>query len=338
MIKSIINNYLCGLTPATLGLSGGSYDQAPAAALVSTSVFALLVVSGFVSGRHLAGPRADRARMGDVHVHRRRGWPALFSGFPSPIRRTYPSFVDRRDVVDQSQGCAGTVRMETPVIYFYAPRAMTVNVSVQFRQGVITEWFPRPAGMCDRRHRQRCVQRADRVDERERDARCAPRSSPLSPARTITTSRERPTRRRSRSASESERFLFYRGVGRIPPPIAATVAAERADHRQPYARRRRSATSSSSRTATARPPIRRSDRLPPRAAFNALEPEGESPSPQMHLEKTLVAHGLYPREAKAMVESWRGSWFEQGTRLFYIVSGERSMRCFRFRSIRRLSK
>ena len=42
----------------------------------------------------------------------------------------------------------------------------------------------------------------------------------------------------------------------------------------------------------------------------------------MHLQKTLVAHGLYPREAKAMVDSWRGSWFEQGTRLFYIVSGD----------------
>ena len=58
-----------------------------------------------------------------------------------------------------------------------------------------------------------------------------------------------------------------------------------------------------------------------RAAFNALEPEGESPSPQMHLQKALVAHGLYPREAKAMVDSWQGSWFEQGSRLFYIVSG-----------------
>ena len=38
--------------------------------------------------------------------------------------------------------------------------------------------------------------------------------------------------------------------------------------------------------------------------------------------KLLVARGLYPKEAKAMVESWRGSWFEQGTRLFYIVSNE----------------
>ena len=33
-------------------------------------------------------------------------------------------------------------RMETPVIYFYSPKERTVDVSVQFPQGLITEWFP----------------------------------------------------------------------------------------------------------------------------------------------------------------------------------------------------
>ena len=37
--------------------------------------------------------------------------------------------------------------METPVIYFYAPREMTVDVRVRFPQGVITEWFPRLTGV-----------------------------------------------------------------------------------------------------------------------------------------------------------------------------------------------
>src|SRR5262245_30020912 len=44
----------------------------------------------------------------------------------------------------------GVVRMETPVIYFYAPRETTVNVRVQFREGAITEWFPRPVGNGER--------------------------------------------------------------------------------------------------------------------------------------------------------------------------------------------
>jgi hypothetical protein len=37
------------------------------------------------------------------------------------------------------------------------------------------------------------------------------------------------------------------------------------------------------------------------------------------LEKLLVEAGLFEREAAAMVETWRDSWFEEGTRLFYLV-------------------
>ena len=33
-------------------------------------------------------------------------------------------------------------RMETPVIYFYSEKEQTVNVSIQFPQGLITEWYP----------------------------------------------------------------------------------------------------------------------------------------------------------------------------------------------------
>ena len=37
---------------------------------------------------------------------------------------------------------AGTVRMETPVIYFYSPREVEANVKVAFPKGLITEWYP----------------------------------------------------------------------------------------------------------------------------------------------------------------------------------------------------
>jgi hypothetical protein len=35
----------------------------------------------------------------------------------------------------------------------------------------------------------------------------------------------------------------------------------------------------------------------------------------------LVQRGLYPREAAAMLATWDESWFEEGLRLFYILSG-----------------
>jgi hypothetical protein len=37
------------------------------------------------------------------------------------------------------------------------------------------------------------------------------------------------------------------------------------------------------------------------------------------LEGILVNQGLYPDEAHAMVQTWRDSWFEEGSRLIYIV-------------------
>src|SRR5204863_1492854 len=36
-------------------------------------------------------------------------------------------------------------RMETPVIYFYTDEPRTVDVSVNFPQGKITEWYPQAA-------------------------------------------------------------------------------------------------------------------------------------------------------------------------------------------------
>ena len=37
------------------------------------------------------------------------------------------------------------------------------------------------------------------------------------------------------------------------------------------------------------------------------------------LEGLLVSRGLYQDEAHAMVETWRNSWFEEGSRLLYLV-------------------
>ncbi|HXM33691.1 MAG TPA: HEAT repeat domain-containing protein, partial [Pyrinomonadaceae bacterium] len=36
-------------------------------------------------------------------------------------------------------------------------------------------------------------------------------------------------------------------------------------------------------------------------------------------KQILVASGLYTKEAEAMIKTWRGSWFEEGLRVFYIL-------------------
>jgi hypothetical protein len=213
----------------------------------------------------------------------------------------------------------GTVRMETPVIYFYAPRAMTVNVSVRFRQGIITEWFPRPAGIPDD-----VINNAFRGDINWSNVKVRPGATapfPIERAKNHYYVARETDAAPLQVGSDNERFLFYRGVGRIPPPIEASVTSNgqiivshtRGDalgDMMLFENRDGAIAYKAQHTASAR------------AAFNALEPEGEGMSPRMQLQKTLVAHGLYPKEAKAMVDSWQGSWFEQGTRLFYVISGD----------------
>jgi hypothetical protein len=53
--------------------------------------------------------------------------------------------LDRRTTANLLVGKAALMalqRMETPVIYFYSDRQQTVDVSVNFPQGAITEWYP----------------------------------------------------------------------------------------------------------------------------------------------------------------------------------------------------
>src|SRR5436190_715721 len=51
-------------------------------------------------------------------------------------------FVDRFKNASPRISYYSSIRMETPVLYFYGPREQTVNVDVQFPKGLITEWYP----------------------------------------------------------------------------------------------------------------------------------------------------------------------------------------------------
>src|SRR5271170_1093529 len=54
-----------------------------------------------------------------------------------------PSFVEHLNGAQFKAGLRGTVRMETPVLYFYSPHETAVSVKARFARGVITEWYPR---------------------------------------------------------------------------------------------------------------------------------------------------------------------------------------------------
>ena len=56
-----------------------------------------------------------------------------------------PRFVEHLGNANLKPGLRGTIRMETPVLYFYSPRDLIVSVRVAFSKGVITEWYPHAA-------------------------------------------------------------------------------------------------------------------------------------------------------------------------------------------------
>src|SRR5215470_18516206 len=62
---------------------------------------------------------------------------------PQASSTDLPAFVEHFRGPEFKLGLHGTVRMETPVLYFYDSREENVSVKVSFSKGLITEWYPR---------------------------------------------------------------------------------------------------------------------------------------------------------------------------------------------------
>ncbi len=107
----------------------------------------------------------------------------------------------------------GTVRMETPVIYFYTPKELTCTVKVSFPQGEITEYYPMPDRLV---YPVKAVQwnGVELLPGRAVNL-------PLRRARTTTTKRARQSRCRSGSGREMlstsmKSFFSIAALGRLP--------------------------------------------------------------------------------------------------------------------------
>jgi hypothetical protein len=243
---------------------------------------------------------------------------------PQTAPTDLPCFVERNRF-NVKGGLSGTVRMETPVLYFYAPRETVVNVAVRFRSGVITEWFPRavvtPAN---------APALTDSQTIAWRNVKIVPGAAEDFPVE-IGSSHYYAARRTAAaplmSGSEREKFLFYRGVGRFLPAIVATVDAAGNVAVDPPSRRRRYGEAGTPGDQPIDDIILFSNDRG-RIAYQvrhttddqvSVEPEVVGQEPTSELERLLLEHGLYPDEARAMLDTWRDSWFEDGTRLIYIV-------------------
>lgn len=220
-----------------------------------------------------------------------------------------PCFVHRFEPVKAL--LSGTVRMETPVIYLYGPEGSTADIRVIFPSGFITEWYPQ-------------AKRAEALSAsiewpavkltRDSNETDYPLEQPPS---------HYYAGRRTDSAAlvagqETEKFLFYRGVGRFQPPVAALASAGgritvRVLSREPIPAAILFENHDGKISYRVHGPIGAEVTLeiPQAAADTGIL--------RTEMERILVSQGLFPKEAKAMVATWGDSWFEEGTRLFYFL-------------------
>lgn len=248
------------------------------------------------------------------------------------------------------------LRMETPVTYFYTERERDVNVRVDFPEGLLTEFYPpvvsmtpnfKPGEKLPIRNSsldwgkvhlipqdffQVTIENKDRarlIEERLLGGMIPPAAGENhyfhareTDSAIVHVHLDRdPKLPRRPSGDFFEKFLFYRGIGNFKLPLKLTASGAgqyellnsgpddvrslflvTADGNKLRFSKFDQIASGQQRTLT------QSDKLA------TLEELSEA------VVQSLIEENLYEKEARAMVKTWRSSWFgETGTRLFYMV-------------------
>lgn len=229
-----------------------------------------------------------------------------------------PCFVNR--LGPNPKAGLALVRMETPVLYFYPQRDMTLSVHVTFPQGWITEWYPqatqvtpRPASIVGLSYRDGGIS-WDGVE-------VSPGGEPEFP-NGKGASRYYAARHTDSAplaiGGQREKMIFYRGIGNFAIPLRASLDGQgRLEIRNTGAAAVPMAIWFENRGGKVGYRMVRDVR-----GASKIEPlilGGDVSELQASLTSALVENGLYPKEAAAMLETWRDSWFEAGNRLIYIV-------------------
>jgi len=255
---------------------------------------------------------------------------AAVEWFPWAVPSDLPEFVEHFESRDFKVNLAGTIRMETPVLYFYSPRETNVSVHVSFSRGLITEWYPHASSFTPSEAQGKLrpvvlnakdangsitwLSVAIRPGDANRLAR-EPNESRYYAARATASA---PLRVSAPAGEQYEKFLFYRGVSLEASPLSAralgdgSVAVENRSA-EPIAELflvERRAGSAGFCTISR---LEQAATLPPPRLDSSVEAVSEQ------MLSALMNQGLYPDEARAMLETWKESWFEEGTRLLYIV-------------------
>jgi hypothetical protein len=237
------------------------------------------------------------------------------------------------------------VRMETPVIYFYSPTAREVDVRVDFPEGRITEWYPQATNIgphAPRASRDPAPLTGPSLIE-WKDVKILAPDTPQITASALIRGRPSPDTEHYYAARETdanflrvdsppdkvehERDLFYRGVGFFPAPLSLSMDAAEKELVLTNAHSGPLGSLFVLTVKQGKVSYRKVDNVAPMAyATVKFDPQSSggagdaSESLRRDVALALVEQGLYPKEAAAMVQTWKDQWFaEEGTRVLYLL-------------------
>ncbi|HKQ40311.1 MAG TPA: hypothetical protein VJ063_19715 [Verrucomicrobiae bacterium] len=212
-------------------------------------------------------------------------------------------------------------RMETPVIYFYSETPRTVDVTVNFPEGKVTEWYPQIANP---KSGGKTMQWKD-LQILAHPKITLPRdtsSSHYYAARDTTANLVQ-------TKGETEKFIFYRGVASFTAPLRVLVGGANEDVlylqsagaealKHFYVIQIRNGSAKYHYVEGILPGQGTNVRLEPGVATVPLSDFQNNICQALRAD--LEKEGLYPPEAAAMVKTWNDSWFaEDGIRILYVL-------------------
>ncbi len=238
-------------------------------------------------------------------------------------------------------------KMETPVVYFHTEAPVDVTLKVDFPQGVISQWFPAAAHFAPEagafkdagKPGQAPMQLAHGsmtwqvLVDPALPMSAAPKVTPDSiwqPSRNTTAAPLRYTGpaqyNPNNTVTETERFLFYRGLGRFTLPVRVTAAEggaltlhNDAPDAIPHAVLLHT-TEAGLGAVSVHGALAAHTSAPAKVPTSFLPKLEATQAAKSALKQGLVAAGLFADEAQAMVDTWQKSWFATpGVRLLYVL-------------------
>lgn len=286
-------------------------------------VFALLAFSFGAGTNFLPAPFAQTTAHLKVHewgtfTSVAGGEGGVLEWRPLSGARDLPSFVYDLDGLNKGRGLrhspksdlAANIRMETPVLYFYADREMIVSAKVDFPEGRITEWYPQARTL----HAGIDWGRLTILPGAQVKLPVESSESHYYPARETDADTVRVG---GKHGQQHEKFLFYRGVGNFALPLVVRLRDEKVilqNNNEDALAKVILFESKNGKLGYITKDIAHGETVLDRPALDK-----SIDYLRRELEAMLVAHGLYKREAAAMLKTWQDTWFEDGLRVFYIM-------------------